>query len=483
MPMLEELSIAFTSSPPELDLGEFSPRYEEDTELFLWAPRVEQFPRLRSLSLGRAVSIQGSMPVFPTLRKLDFHDFLPAPFTLHEFANFLLQHPDLEELSVRKYRPTIEKIHAPFALPGKLRKFSLEDNAHYAKPFLSSFLIPPDVDVTLIRARDYMDHGDFGADLDEITDNLDVPGMQTATRLLPDDRSLLPILPLVHKVVVRREFESFHSIIGTTPSGNIVELSGRASDDDEMDVRDGHKLLRDVVSIFSGAPIVELCIQSHGSSRIEEEDWILALNAFPTLERLSILGTGGGEWDTRYPLLDALQSVPRKKSRGKKKGKAISGARVPAQWPQLKSLTIVSDALRHEDEELAEALESCLKNRVERGCRLQELRLVLKYFYFHRPDDWDRVESDDDDHDEYEADSSKDEEETDSNKNEVDGYKDKVDGYTEGELDGYKDESEDDRVSEDGGENNAENMQRKELYAGKLQNLVEHLEFEFVNRW
>lgn len=475
MPMLEELSLSFAASPPpRLDLDEYSPRYGEDTELFMWAPRIEQFPNLQSLSLGRAVSIQGPLPVFLTLRKLEFHDFLPAPFTLPDFARFLLQHPHLEDLSVRKYRPTLEKVRAPFALPGTLRKFSLEDNAHYAKPFLSSFYLPPDVDVSLIRARDYMDHGDLGANFSEVARNLDVPGMLTVTRMLPDARYLLPILPLVSKVVVRREFESFHSIIGTTPSGNVVELSGRAPDPAESDVRDGLKLLRDLVAIFAGAPLVEICIESHGSSKIREEDWVLALNAFPTLECLSVLGTGGGEWDARYTLLDALQSAPPKKSRGKKKGKGSSSTLTPALWPQLKSLTILADALHKEDEELAEELAMCLKNRADRGSRLQELRLILKYFYYRRPDDWDDVGGDED-HDE-DADDVDYEDEDDGDQDANDGRND------ERGAGGYDDED-DGECAEDDDENAAENAQRRKLYTEKLQSLVEHLEFEFVNRW
>ncbi|RPD70123.1 hypothetical protein L226DRAFT_616363 [Lentinus tigrinus ALCF2SS1-7] len=434
-PPLEELLLVFArSAPPRLDLDLFSPAYEEDTELFVWTPRVEQFPNLRSLTLGRAVSIQGPMPVFQTLRKLELHDFLRAPFTLPEFASFLLEHPHLEELSVRKYRPTLKSVPAPLALPATLRKFSLEDNAHYAKPFLSSFYIPPTVDVTLIRALDYMDHGDLGPNLGQI--HLDVKSAMSATRLIPDDRSLLPILSLVNSVTLRREYESLHSIIGTTPSGNVVDLSGRAYDDAEKDLLDALRLLRDIVIIFSGAPIVELCIKSHGSSRMEEEDWALALNALPTLERLSVLGTGGGEWDARYTLLDALQYTPRKKTRGKNKRIGGSG-RVPALWPQLKSLTFVSNAWKMEDEELAEALETCLKNRMERGSRLEELRLILKYI--RRPDDWG-----------------------------IDENSDALD--EEGTLD------EQNSLDE-------ENAQRRDIYSLRLQPAVGHLQLEFVNDW
>ncbi|PIL34627.1 hypothetical protein GSI_03406 [Ganoderma sinense ZZ0214-1] len=392
MPNLQELELQFipkTEPLPYFELEDARP--PEDLDPFLWNPEINQCPHLRSLSLGRGVEIVGQLPVYYALRKLELHDRRShTPFTTVTFVEFLSQHPHLEELSLRQYRPAIVPVPTPLSLPQTVRKFSLEDNAHYVKPFLSSFYIAPTVDLHLTRALDFMDHGDIAMD------DFNNEAAHTVTQLLPDDRTLLPLLALVDRVTLSREFESRYALTARAPGpgGAVVELVGRVHDGAEAELREGLHVLEDVTSVFAAAPLVEIRVEGHGSSVLEKRHWARALRTFARLERVAVVDTAANtRWDARATLLEALrmgEQPPKKdKNKSKNKNKGEPGAALtvaadgppppPALAPQLRSLSFVSSEWDREDESFSKELERCLQSRKSRGCQLEVLHLVLQY--------------------------------------------------------------------------------------------------------
>ncbi|KAI1793679.1 hypothetical protein LXA43DRAFT_1121880 [Ganoderma leucocontextum] len=373
MPNLKDLELCFIPKMEALPYLAFDDaRPPEDLDPFLWNPEINQSPDLHRLSLGRGVQIVGQLPVYHALRQLELHDRRAhTPFTIVTFVQFLSQNPHLEELSLRQYRPAIVPVPAPLSLPHTIRKFSLEDNAHYVKPFLSSFHIAPTVDLYLTRALDYLDHGDVDMD------DYDSETMHTVTQLLPDNRSLLPILGIVDRVDLSREFEARYALTARTPAGTVVELTGKVHNDAEQELREGLHVLEDITNTFRTAPLVEIRVAGHGSSVLETRHWVRALRTFTTLERVAIVDTSPDtRWDARATLLEAL----RMSERPLKKGKSGSTATdVPPLAPQLQSLSFLSREWDKEDETLSKELERCLQSRKARGCQLRDLRLVLKY--------------------------------------------------------------------------------------------------------
>ncbi|KAI0738285.1 hypothetical protein C8Q80DRAFT_269077 [Daedaleopsis nitida] len=403
MPSIQRLHVSFVPPMPHFNGDVPSRTNEEDTVLFSWTPRIHQFPNITQLSLGRAVSIHGPMPVYPTLKRLELHDFLPAPFDLLSFIEFVSQHPHLEELSIRKYRPDLVAVTQPLCLPPTILKLTMEDNAHYAKPFLSSFYIPPHVQVSLTRALDYIDNDDIDehdlehefedwedeetgsitedidAEHDELLKDITISTSRglTVTKVLPDNRDLLPILKLVTSIELHRDLDELHTLTGRTPAGNVVKISGKMYDHAERDLRENLHVLDDLVTVFLGAPVTELRVNGHGSSKLERRHWVRALRAFPDLERLSLEKTyAHTAWDARPALFSALRMKSRMKAHiamGQEPGA------VTALWPRLKSLTLLSDAMSEEDEEFADKIAECLRDRAAGGARLSELRIILTY--------------------------------------------------------------------------------------------------------
>ena len=168
LPSLEKLALTFPpirKSPHPLVPG------RPDRDPFIWTPQHFHYPNIIHLTLGRRVSIAGSLPVFPKLRRLELRDNFEPEFTLASFVQFLSHHAHLEELVLSKYRPLIEPIHKSFTFPATLRRFSLADSAHYVEPFLSSFeVVPSQVRLSLTRLHDVIDDDD---ELDGLVEDMD----------------------------------------------------------------------------------------------------------------------------------------------------------------------------------------------------------------------------------------------------------------------------------------------------------------------
>ncbi|KAM5545558.1 hypothetical protein V8D89_000596 [Ganoderma adspersum] len=379
MPNLKDLELRFipkTEPLPYLELEDARP--PEDLDPFLWNPEINPCSDLQRLSLGRGVEIVGRLPVYHALRKLELQDRRShTPFTIVTFVEFPFQHPHLEELSLRQYRPALVSVPAPLPLPQTIRRFLLEDNAHYVKPFLSSFHIAPTVNLYLTRALDFLDDGDI--DMDDYDNEI----VHTVTQLLPDNRGLLPILGFVDKVELRREFESRYSLTARTPQETVVELTGMVHDDAESELREGLHVLEDITNVFTSAPLVEIRVEGHGSSVLEKHHWVRALRTFKKLERISIVDTTANtRWDARATLLEALRmSEQPKKNKGRPAPTPTMANPPPplALAPQLRSLSFVSRAWNKEDDTFSKELERCLQSRKSRGCRLEDLHLVLEY--------------------------------------------------------------------------------------------------------
>ncbi|KAI0750380.1 hypothetical protein C8Q74DRAFT_1394115 [Fomes fomentarius] len=376
MPILEELALSFDFlRMPYEYLPIFDLIHRGDSLVFSWKPRVDQFPKVRRFSLGRAVSIVGSFPVFPTIRRLDLHDFIPAPFDIVSFVEFLWKLPHLEELSVHKYRPKLVPIATPLSLPATLRKLSIQDNAHYAKPFLASIFIPLHVNLDLTRSLDeeYMYEDDMDEEDEEEEDEEDGRGF-TVTKLLPDDRRCLPVLEHVNTITLRVDTEWIYVLEGLTSTGTVAKVSGMLYEHMIPDQCERLHVLDDLVTVFFGAPVVEIRIEQHDRSPIEKRHWIRALRAFPALQCLSLEHTSIGYMsDARRTLLEVLRMRTRKQG---------SGSAPFAMWPQLRSLTLPSDFHSSDEARFLDELVNCLQLREAGGSRLHDLRILLRFRRF-----------------------------------------------------------------------------------------------------
>ncbi|KAI0354550.1 hypothetical protein OH77DRAFT_1437538 [Trametes cingulata] len=372
MPMLEELSANFKTKtrplgPYPIDEAMLLPGLHDPEEPFVWHLSPEQFPRLRCLSLGTGLMINGQLPVFPGLRRLGLRECASAPMTVVDFAQYLSQHPRLEELAMYRFRPAVVPVPAPMSFPPSLRKFTLEDHSYYTAPFLSPFFLPPHVDVKIVRLLDYMDTGDFPEGQWAIS-----PTVQDA---LPQVLGTLPILAEVSSIELRHYMSSYYSVLGTTPAGHTVRLTSNVRDSEGCDEEEFDSFF-DLIDVFDGAPVVELFVNGNGDKSVDEGHWGAAFEAFSLLERIVIDRTGSlSDDDARLGLLKALEPV-----RHKKNAMASSGdppAAVPA--PQLKSLVMTSSAYNKEDKEFSKVLARCLKKRKEHGAQLEKLHLKLEY--------------------------------------------------------------------------------------------------------
>ncbi|KAI0704649.1 hypothetical protein C8Q76DRAFT_752333 [Earliella scabrosa] len=342
-----------------------TPLLMEDT--ITWAPRAEQFPNIQRLAL-MGVVVEDSFPLFPSLKRLELHDVLKPSSDIASFVQRLSTLPNLEELSIKNYRPRIIPVPSRLKMPQTVKSISIEDNAHYVKPFLSAFHFEPHVHLRVARALDYFDG------FDPAILNYDFSTALSVMPLLPDDRTSLPILPLVTSVELRSRMVSKYKILGHTSGGDVVKIIGHLYEHPEREMLENMNLLNDIVDIFSAAPLVELRINGHSESMIEKRDWLRALRAFPNLERISVERTcANSPFDVRHTLFEALRSMRRAK------GAPKDAARTPTA-PRLKSLTLVTEVLDGDDEEFAEDLANTLEKRIAMGLpRLAELRIILQY--------------------------------------------------------------------------------------------------------
>ncbi|KAI9060781.1 hypothetical protein FKP32DRAFT_1632211 [Trametes sanguinea] len=381
MPALEELGVGFTSKTRlrgPFELPPLMPFLHEPKDPFVWDLAHEHFPSLRSLFLGSALKVNGSLPVFRRLRKLELSGCLCAPMSISEFAFYLNHLPELEELTVDRFRPEIPVPPAtpvladPFHLPSSLRNFTLKDNYYYTIPFLSSFDLPAHMSVKIVRAQDFFDYGDI-----EFESYVNGFPMSVLYALSPR-RFSWPILEEITSIELRHFLSSCFMIIGSTPDGRTLELVGIVPPEWPQKHPKGSLLrlntFNDLIKVFEQSPVDELFVNGHDAQEIDQGAWGYALTVFSDLKRIKIDHTDSlTEFDARLSLLEALQ--PAKRRRMQPRG----DLQLTVPSPQLESLVFTSSADRKEDGEFSSTLSHCLKIRKERGCPLKHLHLYLDY--------------------------------------------------------------------------------------------------------
>ncbi|KAI9060790.1 hypothetical protein FKP32DRAFT_1595112 [Trametes sanguinea] len=381
MPVLEGLAVSFKSDTRPrgpYPLPDFMPWLHEPKEPFLWDLSTERFPSLRALSLGGALKINGPLPMFRGLRKLELSGCLSTPMTIAQFAQYLSQLSQLEELSVKYYRPDIPGPPAtpattePFSLPPSLRKLTLKDNWYYTIPFLSSFDLPASLSLKVIRAHDYDDYGDM-------TEDMMMEGFPLSVlHALPPKWFLWPILDDITSIELRHFLSGCFMLVGTTPDGRALELVALVPPEWPQEHPQGSPgrldNFRDLLDVFDQSPVEEIFVNGHDAQEIDREAWEDAFEAFPKLKRVKVDNTDSlTEFDTRLSLLEALR--PHKRLR--RESYREPSETVPA--PQIESLVFTSEAREKEDDEFAATLAHCLIVRKARGCPLKHLRLYLDY--------------------------------------------------------------------------------------------------------
>ena len=356
MPALERLKIDFDSDAHDGDeeLDALDPDAQEDEEgdpiryPFFWFPNPAQFPRLTHLSLGICVSFSLRFPLITTLKWLEL-DRCVIPRTIpldHFMERFLARLPALEELRLCRMDFSPSPGAALRFLPS-LRTLKFEHFPLAVAAFLSSLApLPTDMNVHLNRRLRYL-----GPDMDP-------ESPVTALYSLPPDRSVLPILDLVETVTIYQDWFQNYSLFGTTPTGTTVEIAAWVAED----CPEPFDYLADVADAFKNAPVTELRVKGHDEHEMDEEQWARTLPVFPRLRRIAILDTKDGEYDARPGLLKALRAVP------------PDSSDVPCL--ELQSLTLVARKPRR-DAKLAANIAECLAERSSRGCRLQDLCIIL----------------------------------------------------------------------------------------------------------
>ncbi|KAI0738267.1 hypothetical protein C8Q80DRAFT_268306 [Daedaleopsis nitida] len=366
MPMLEWLQISLYP-----DRRRQRPLRGDD--LMLWAPSANQLPSIRRLTLS-GVSISEPLPVFPLLQYLHLQEDIENMLDIHTFVDYICRLPCLKELEMKTFRPGGD-VDSILSFPKTLRRFSIEDNAVYVQPFLSAFVFSPTTQVRVFRALDYYSP--------IVMHQFDPSTHLTATRCLPDNfKAVFPILSQVTSVELRRREEMKFKFVGTTPDGNTIKIGGRVPEGAERELTDALCLLRDIKKIFGSSPLVELRINGTDSTLSEERDWVRLQRAFPRLERLTIEEPcANSPWDLRYPLLSALCTL--RKPRG---AQQADSAHSVLPWPRLRTLALATDLLDGDDERLIQTVAETLEFRASRGCRLGELRIILRYIADHLQD-------------------------------------------------------------------------------------------------
>ncbi|KAI0643443.1 hypothetical protein C8Q79DRAFT_979018 [Trametes meyenii] len=375
MPALRELEVQFKTKTRPLGRyqNQVPPEARVNKPRFLWNLDRSQFPALSRLYIGDAVSLSGSIPIFSKLKRIAISNCeAVAPSTIIEFTNFLAAHPNLEELYVSRYRPTITDMAQRLQLPTTLRKFTINDNAYYTAPFLSLFRFPADLDVKIVRA---LDREDFG----------DVEEMGFAHRhainvqqALPTNRSVvLPILSLVDSIEAEHCRRERYILTGRTPSGHTISLEVRVAEYGSHRFRTYHSF-SDLVDIFRGAPAVRLSLKGSYLTKVSKSQWQNALRAFPFLEEIEIARTDSwSEYDPRLTLFKVLQQ-PRtqRKHRAKTPGES-DGHTILSR--HLRTLVFASAADHNEDEALADTLAACLESREEACVPIKRVHLRLEH--------------------------------------------------------------------------------------------------------
>ena len=365
MPALEELELELKSGASDGDeeLPPLNPEEEEDERgnrtqyPFFWVPKVEQFPRLTRLSLGRRIGYSLRFPAIPTLKYLELdHCVTKGTITLAAFIGaYLARLPVLEELIL----VCLDLTPSPgsgLKLPPMLRKFKLEDFPLRIASSLSSLApLPADLNVHLTRLVCYVEP------------HMEPETPLTALYSLPRNRDVLPILDLVETAVIRQHYSEVYSIMGTTAAGASVEISGEIAEDSP----EPYDFLADVADAFRNAPLRELRVDNHYAHKLEEPQWVRTLLSFPHLQRIAVLKTWDDEYDARRGLLKALCSTP-----------SVHGAAVPC--PELQSLTLVAFATE-KDREVADEMLCCVKHRSSNGSRLKHLHIVIRDSFLVRP--------------------------------------------------------------------------------------------------
>lgn len=92
----------------------------------------------------------------------------------------------------------------------------------------------------------------------------------TVTKLLPDNRRCLQVLEHVNTIALRVDTEWIYILEGLTSTGTVAKVSGMLYEHMIPDQCERLHVLDDLVTVFFGAPVVEIRIEQHDSLQIEK---------------------------------------------------------------------------------------------------------------------------------------------------------------------------------------------------------------------
>ena len=248
-------------------------------------------PQLSELSL-RGVGLQGPLPGLgdsvPSLTRLELRDSISPDCNIVEFMEFLQLFPELESLTLVRFRPwddgfddmdvdleSLEPLPIVAFTP-KLLRLHVEDIDLCVARMLSGFAVPVSTTVTIVKLISPNDAMETRRLHEILARPLD--------SCLPANKSRLSILGQIAAARIGWSKTSVQ-FVAATGQGTIsigTKNAPSASRDANQDIPQA------VTRLLSQSPLVTLCIDGLGRSKFSVEQWSLVFKQLPRLRKLAV---------------------------------------------------------------------------------------------------------------------------------------------------------------------------------------------------
>ncbi|KAI0704659.1 hypothetical protein C8Q76DRAFT_801572 [Earliella scabrosa] len=248
-------------------------------------------PQLSKLSL-RGVGLQGPLPGLgdsvPSLTRLELRDSISPDCNIFEFMEFLKLFPELESLTLARFRPwddgfddMLVDLDSLGPLPivtftPKLQRLHLEDIDLCVARMLSGFAVPVSTTVTIVKLvspNDAMEPRTLHQILAQPLDSC-----------LPTNKTGLPIVGQITGARIAWFKTSVQFVAATGKATISIGMKNAllAARDADQDIP--HAVTR----LLAQSPLVNLCIDGLGRSKFSIEQWSLVFKQLPRLRTLAV---------------------------------------------------------------------------------------------------------------------------------------------------------------------------------------------------
>ena len=249
-------------------------------------------PQLSKLSL-RGVGLQGPLPGLgdsvPSLTRLELRDSISPDCNIFEFMEFLKLFPELESLTLARFRPwddgfddMLVDLDSLGPLPivtftPKLQRLHLEDIDLCIARMLSGFAVPVSTTVTIVKLVSPNDAMEPRT-LHEIL-------AQSLDSCLPANKTGLPILGQITGARIAWSKTSVQFVAASTGKATVaigMKNALLATRDADQDIP--HAVTR----LLAQSPLDSLCIDGLGGSKFSIEQWSCIFKQLPRFRKLAV---------------------------------------------------------------------------------------------------------------------------------------------------------------------------------------------------